>query len=105
MIDSHCHLDYEPLLSNLDKVIQRSKDIGIKKILTICTSLNSFMKIKDIVNRHYPQVKFDYVDPRPGDVARTKADIRKLKNIGWSADIAIEDGIDSCFKELKNELS
>ena len=35
MIDSHCHLDYEPLLSNLDKVIQRSKDIGIKKILTI----------------------------------------------------------------------
>ena len=51
MIDSHCHLDYEPLLSNLDKVIQRSKDIGIKKILTICTTLNSFVKIKDIVNR------------------------------------------------------
>ena len=51
MIDSHCHLDYEPLLSNLDKVIQRSKDIGIKKILTICTTFNSFIKIKDIVNR------------------------------------------------------
>ncbi len=51
MIDSHCHLDYEPLLSNLDGVIQRSKDIGIKKILTICTTLNSFHKIKEIVNK------------------------------------------------------
>ena len=51
MIDSHCHLDYEPLLSNLDDVIQRSKDIGIKKILTICTTLNSFIKIKEIVKK------------------------------------------------------
>ena len=49
MIDSHCHLDYEPLSDNLDKVIQRSKEVGIKKILTICTTLNSFTKIKEIV--------------------------------------------------------
>ena len=31
MIDSHCHLDHEPLLSDLTNVIKRSKDIGIKK--------------------------------------------------------------------------
>ena len=49
MIDSHCHLDYEPLSNNLDEVIQRSKEVGIKKILTICTTLNSFTKIKEIV--------------------------------------------------------
>ena len=49
MIDSHCHLDHEPLLSNLDDVIQRSKDIGIKKILTICTTLESFKRIKNII--------------------------------------------------------
>ena len=49
MIDSHCHLDHEPLSDNLDKVIQRSKEVGIKKILTICTTLNSFTKIKEIV--------------------------------------------------------
>ena len=51
MIDSHCHLDQEPLFQDLESVIQRSKDIGIKKILTICTTFNSFIKIKDIVNR------------------------------------------------------
>tara|TARA_B100001027_G_scaffold177497_1_gene128787 strand:- start:1213 stop:1971 length:759 start_codon:yes stop_codon:yes gene_type:complete len=70
MIDSHCHLDYEPLLSNLDKVIQRSKDIGIKKILTICTSLNSFMKIKDIVNRD--EIIFGTYGIHPHEVKNNK---------------------------------
>ena len=50
MIDSHCHLDHEPLLSDLPNVIQRSKDVGIKKLLTISTSLASFSKIKELIN-------------------------------------------------------
>jgi TatD DNase family protein len=51
MIDSHCHLDHEPLLSNLDDVIKRSKDSGIKKLLTICTTFESFKKISEIVKK------------------------------------------------------
>ena len=51
MIDSHCHLDHEPLLSDLENVIQRSKKIGIKKLLTISTSIESFSRVKEIVNR------------------------------------------------------
>ena len=51
MIDSHCHLDHEPLYSNLEEVIKRSKAVGINKILTICTTLESFIKIKDIVKK------------------------------------------------------
>tara|TARA_B100002019_G_scaffold259121_1_gene244256 strand:+ start:667 stop:1425 length:759 start_codon:yes stop_codon:yes gene_type:complete len=51
MIDSHCHLDHEPLISNLDDVIARSKDAGVTKILTICTTLDSFVKIKEIINK------------------------------------------------------
>ena len=49
MIDSHCHLDHEPLLSDLANVIQRSKDVGIKKLLTISTSFESFSRIKDLI--------------------------------------------------------
>ena len=51
MIDSHCHLDHEPLLSNLDEVIKRSKNVGINKILTICTTVSSFDTIKEIVKK------------------------------------------------------
>ena len=51
MIDSHCHLDHEPLLEDLDDVIKRSKEVGISKLLTICTTLDSFSRIKNIVTK------------------------------------------------------
>ena len=49
MIDSHCHLDHEPLLTNLEEVISRSKAIGIDKLLTICTTNNGYENILKIV--------------------------------------------------------
>ena len=51
MIDSHCHLDHEPLHENLSEVINRSKEIGITKLLTICTTFESFENIKAIVEK------------------------------------------------------
>ena len=51
MIDSHCHLDHEPLISDLPNVIQRSKNIGIEKLLTISTSFESFSKVKELINK------------------------------------------------------
>ena len=51
MIDSHCHLDHEPLFSDLSNIIKRSKDVGIEKLLTISTSFDSFSKIKEIVKQ------------------------------------------------------
>ena len=50
MIDSHCHLDHEQLKSDLSNIIKRSKDVGIEKLLTISTSVESFQKIKNIIN-------------------------------------------------------
>ena len=51
MIDSHCHLDHEPLFSDLKNVVQRSKKVGIQKLLTISTSIESFLRVKEIVNK------------------------------------------------------
>ena len=51
MIDSHCHLDFEPLFENIDEIIKRSKQVGIEKLLTICTTLESFKKIKILVKK------------------------------------------------------
>ena len=50
MIDSHCHLDHEPLLTNLKEVISSSKAIGIDKLLTICTTSNGYKNILKIVD-------------------------------------------------------
>ena len=51
MIDSHCHLDHESLFDNLDTILQRSKDAGIEKLLTICTTFESFNKIKQLIKK------------------------------------------------------
>ena len=49
MIDSHCHLDHEPLFSNINEIITRCKEVGLKKILTISTNIKSFENIKKII--------------------------------------------------------
>ena len=51
MIDSHCHLDHEPLLSDLENIVKRSKDVGIEKLLTICTTFKSFENILKIIKQ------------------------------------------------------
>ena len=51
MIDSHCHLDREPIYSSLDKVLLRSKNVGIVKLLTICTSDENFKVVLDLVDK------------------------------------------------------
>ena len=50
MIDSHCHLDHEPIYSNLKEIISRSKHTGIKKILSISTTLNSYKNILKLID-------------------------------------------------------
>ena len=51
MIDSHCHLDREPLISNLSQVRTRAKDVGLEKLLTICTTSSGYNDILDIVSK------------------------------------------------------
>jgi len=52
IIDSHCHLDYPALYDQLDNVITRARDNQIRYLLSICTTLNSFDKIKLIIKKY-----------------------------------------------------
>ena len=108
MIDSHCHLDHEPLYSNLDQVLKRSKDIGIEKLLTICTTFESFEKIKKII--HQDEIIFGTYGIHPHEVKDNKItselikdEIKKNKKI-----IGIgETGLDFYYNhsEKKDQIS
>ena len=52
IIDSHCHLDYPDLYSQLDDVIKRAEYNQVQRLLTICTTLESFEKIKLIIQKY-----------------------------------------------------
>ncbi len=51
IIDSHCHLDYEPMFSNLENVITRAKDSNVKFMLTISVTDKKFNNILNIINK------------------------------------------------------
>jgi len=59
----------------------------------------SLNEIKNIIQEYHPEVDFDYVPPREGDVLFTKADVEKIKKIGWQPQVSIEEGIRRCFKK------
>ena len=50
--DSHCHLDNSYIYDQLDDVVKRAHTNQIKYLLTICTTLESFEKIKLIINKY-----------------------------------------------------
>ena len=52
IIDSHCHLDYPSLYENLEEVVKRAEFNKVNKLLTICTTLESFEKIKLIIEKY-----------------------------------------------------
>ena len=52
IIDSHCHLTYEPMSNTLNETINRANKDGIKYILTISTVDKSFEQILKIVKAY-----------------------------------------------------
>ena len=64
----------------------------------------SLNEMKNIVNTHFPEVVFDYIEDRTGDVMVTKANMQPLKDLGWTPKVTISDGISDCFEKLKNRL-
>jgi len=52
LIDSHCHLNYEGLKDRTDEILQRARAVGVSKFLTICTKLEDFPEIKNIIQNN-----------------------------------------------------
>lgn len=49
IIDSHCHLDYEPISLSLKDTINKAKKEGVEYLLTISTEDKKFSKILEII--------------------------------------------------------
>ena len=82
MIDSHCHLDHEPLVDNIKDVISRCKKEGINKVLTISTTLSGFPKILEIVDKDEMIFGTFGIHPHETDTDQLSKDeiIKKIKS-------------------------
>ena len=52
IIDSHCHLNYEPMALSLKETIDRANKDGVKYLLTISTEDKSYNKILNIISKN-----------------------------------------------------
>lgn len=51
LIDSHCHLDFDALSSDLDGVLSRARENGVVGCVTISTRIRKFETIRSITSR------------------------------------------------------
>ena len=52
IVDSHCHLDRGPLKAELDAVITRAAEAGVKTMVTIATRLETFPRTLEVAEAH-----------------------------------------------------
>ena len=108
MIDSHCHLDHEPLHKNLKDILLRSKKVGITKLLTICTNLDSFENIIKFIN--FDPIIYGTFGIHPHEADRCLIQKTKiLENLKYSKKIigVGETGLDFYYNnsDKKNQIN
>ena len=108
IIDSHCHLTYEPMSSALEQTIERAHRDGVKYMLTISTEDKSFSKILKIVKDHesvygtygiHPHEAKSHVNIKCVDIIKKVDQNKKIIGIG-------ETGLDFYYNhsEKKDQI-
>jgi len=91
IIDSHCHLDNPNLYENLEEVVERAKLNKVNDLLTICTTLESFERIKFIIEKYkniygtfgiHPHESKKYMEIDSNYITNIKKKYKKIIGIG-----------------------
>ena len=104
--DSHCHLDYPHLYDQLDDVVKRAKFNQVEYLLTICTTLGSFEKIKLIVNKYnniygtigiHPHETKNFINVDSKFIVNLKNENKKIIGVG-------ETGLDFYYNHSDKKI-
>ena len=104
LVDSHCHLDFDSFEEDFDDVLSRARGAGIGTMVTICTKLTEFERVRAIaegqediycsVGVHPHEAEEEGVDSPAGLIER--AGHEKVVGIG-------ETGLDYFYEHSPRE--
>ncbi len=106
IIDSHCHLNYEPMSSSLDATINRANKDGIKYLLTISTEDKSFTNILNILDKYdcvygsygiHPHETEKHKNIKVEDIIQKVKKNKKIIGVG-------ESGLDFYYNHSKKNI-
>lgn len=52
IIDSHCHLDFDNFEEDIDAVVERAREAGVCRMVTICTKVSAFERVLYVAKRY-----------------------------------------------------
>ena len=103
LVDTHCHLDFSDYKDDLDKVIKRANENGVKKLIVPGANLESSIKAIGLTRKYGSVYASVGIHPHDADNV-TSVDIFKVRELALSGEktVAIgEIGLDK-FKGLSS---
>lgn len=52
LVDSHCHLDFPDFADELDQIVANARAAGIGRMVTICTRVKQFERVRSVAERY-----------------------------------------------------
>lgn len=76
LVDSHCHVNFEPLSTDLDAVLRRARENGVTHLLCVGVTLEDFPQVRDLA-RHHPHI-FASVGVHPNERSGREPTVAEL---------------------------
>ena len=106
LVDSHCHLNFEQLSSELDDVVARARAAGVGHMLTIGTKLREFAAVRAIAEG-YDNIHCS-VGVHPNEAESENDEVSTAKLIELAAHPKVvgigETGLDYFYEHAPREL-
>src|SRR5210317_265424 len=51
-VDSHCHINFDPLSEDTDGVIQRAREMGVEHMLCVSVNMEDFPQVLALAKQH-----------------------------------------------------
>src|SRR6266513_4019991 len=95
LVETHAHLDYPDFANDLDDVLHRAVDVGVTRIVTIGTSVESSRRAVDLAEKHSNIYAVIGVHPTSAEKAAEDI-ITPLRNLAQSLRVVAigETGLD-----------
>ncbi len=110
IIDTHTHLNAEPLINDVDQVILRAKEAGVKKVINNGDTFESFDVIDSLARKYpdfcysaigiFPTTEYQSVDE---EISKLEEKIKTCKNLVAIGEIGLDYHLDNSLETRKKQ--